>query len=256
VHGFHFDFGEAPKGVKLERNELLRIGRYLLPAWRPTLLIVLCILMTSVLGLIPPLLIREVIDKAIPSKDVALLSLLVVGMIAAPLLGGLIGVLQSWLVTQMGQRVMFDLRNEMYARLLAQSLRFFTETKSGEIQSRIQNDVGGVQGVITGTMVSLVTNTLVFVTTLVVILRIDWKLALIAVVVLPLFILPTRRVGQLRKRISKETQERLAELTAMIQESLSINGYLLVGCSARSSTSGAASRERPRRSAISRSGRP
>ena len=225
---FHFDFKEAPKGTKIEPGDLRRIARYLLPAWGPSVLILLCILATSALGLIPPLLVREIIDRAIPMKDKALLAWLVAGMIAAPLMGGLIGVWQSFLVTTMGQKVMFDLRNDMYAHLLRQSLRFFTTTKSGEIQSRLQNDVGGVQGVVTGTLVSLTTNTLVFVTTLAVIVRIDWKLSLIAVGVLPLFILPTRKVGQLRKRISKETQERLAELTAMIQESLSINGFLLV----------------------------
>lgn len=225
---FHFDFKEAPKGTKIEPGDLRRIAGYLLPAWRPTTLILLCILTTSALGLIPPLLVREVIDRAIPMKDNALLAWLVAGMIAAPLLGGLIGVWQSYLVTTVGQAVMFDLRNEMYERLLRQSLRFFTTTKSGEIQSRLQNDVSGVQGVVTGTLVSLATNTLVFVTTLAVILRIDWRLSLIALGVLPLFILPTRKVGQLRKRLSKETQERLAELTAMIQESLSINGFLLV----------------------------
>ncbi|HJQ97681.1 MAG TPA: ABC transporter transmembrane domain-containing protein, partial [Candidatus Polarisedimenticolaceae bacterium] len=190
---FHFDFKEAPKGTKIEPGDLRRIGGYLLPAWRPTTLILLCILTTSALGLIPPLLIREVIDRAIPAKDKALLAWLVGGMIAAPLVGGLIGVWQSYLVTTMGQKVMFDLRNDMYERLLRQSLRFFTTTKSGEIQSRLQNDVGGVQGVVTGTMVSLATNTLVFVTTLAVIVRIDWKLSLIAVGVLPLFILPTRK---------------------------------------------------------------
>ena len=225
---FHFDFKEAPKGTKIEPGDLRRIARYLLPAWRPTTLILLCIFTTSALGLVPPLLVREVIDRAIPAKDKALLAWLVAGMIAAPLLGGLIGVWQSYLVTKMGQAVMFDLRNDMYGRLLRQSLRFFTATKSGEIQSRLQNDVGGVQGVVTGTLVSLATNALVFVTTLAVIVRIDWRLSLIAVGVLPLFILPTRKVGQIRKRISKETQERLAELTAMIQESLSINGFLLV----------------------------
>ncbi|HZI89481.1 MAG TPA: ABC transporter ATP-binding protein, partial [Candidatus Polarisedimenticolia bacterium] len=109
-----------------------------------------------------------------------------------------------------------------------QSLRFFTNTKAGEILSRIQNDVGGVQGVVTGTLVSLVTNSLIALTTLVVIFRIDWKLSLIATAVLPLFILPTRTVGRIRKRLSTETSERLAEMTAYIQEALSVSGYLLV----------------------------
>src|SRR5204862_1510486 len=124
--------------------------RYLLPAGRPWLLIFLCIVGTSLLGLIPPLLVRDVIDKAIPNHDTRLLNLLVAGMIAAPLLAGLLGVWQNFLITVMGQGVMFDIRNQMYDRLLRQSLRFFTQTKSGEILSRLQNDVGGVQGVVTG----------------------------------------------------------------------------------------------------------
>ncbi len=225
--GWHFDYDIAPKGVKVTRSDARRIFRYLLPAWQPSLLIVTCILLTSLLGLIPPLLIREVIDKALPARDGARLNWLVAGMIGAPLLAGLIGVWQNYLVTVMGQSVMFGMRTDMYDRLLRQSLRFFTDTQSGEILSRLQNDVGGVQGVITGTMVSLVTNALVVLSTLVVIFRLDWQLALVAAAVLPAFILPTRRVGQLRKQISKETQERLAELTSYIQETLSVSGFLL-----------------------------
>ncbi len=224
---WHFNYDVAPKGVKVTRGDARRIFRYLLPAWQPSLLIITCILFTSLLGLIPPLLVRELIDKALPAHDGARLNWLVAGMIGAPLLAGLIGVGQNYLVTVMGQSVMFEMRNDMYDRLLRQSLRFFTNTPSGEILSRLQNDVGGVQGVITGTMVSLVTNAFVVLTTLIVIFRLDWRLALVAVAVLPLFILPTRRVGQLRKRISKDTQERLAELTSYIQETLSVSGYLL-----------------------------
>jgi ATP-binding cassette subfamily B protein len=224
---WHFDYSELPKGIHPTRGDFARIARYLLPAWKPSVLILLCIALTSVLGIIPPLLVRDVIDKAIPHHDGKLLNLLVAGMIAAPLLAGLLGVWQNYLITVMGQGVMFDIRNLMYDRLLRQSLRFFTQTKSGEILSRLQNDVGGVQGVVTGTLVSLATNSIVVLTTLIVIFRIDWKLSLVAVSVLPLFILPTRRVGQARKRLSKETQEKLAELTASVQETLSVSGYLL-----------------------------
>src|SRR5215470_5037643 len=224
---FHFDYGEAPKDLRPTRQDFARIARYLLPAWRPSLLILACMTVNAILGLIPPLLIRDVIDHAIPRHDAARLNLLVAGMIVAPLVAGLIGVAQNYLVTVMGQSVMFDLRNQMYDRVLRQSLRFFTQTKSGEILSRLQNDVGGVQGVVTGTLVSLVTNILVVVSTLIVIFRMDWRLSLVASAVLPFFILPTRRVGQARKRISKETQERLAELTSYVQETLSVSGYLL-----------------------------
>jgi ATP-binding cassette, subfamily B, bacterial len=224
---FHFNYQEAPKNVRPTRGDFARIARYLLPAWRPSALILACIVVTSVAGLIPPLLVREVIDRAIPRGDTALLSWLVAGMIGIPLVSGLIGVWQNYLVTAMSQDVMFNLRDEMYQKLLRQSLRFFTNIKSGEILSRIQNDVGGVQGVVSGTLVSLASNGLIVATTMLVIFRIDWRLTLIAIGVLPVFILPTRRVGQTRSRISGKTQERLAELTTHIQETLSVSGYLL-----------------------------
>src|SRR5689334_12825112 len=138
---FHFNYSEPPKDVHPTRRDFTRIAHYLLPAWRPSLLIVACITASALLGLIPPLLIREVIDHAIPAHDGHRLNVLVVGMIAAPLLAGLIGVWQNYLITVMGQEVMFQLRNQMYDRVLRQSLRFFTQTKSGEILSRLQNDV-------------------------------------------------------------------------------------------------------------------
>lgn len=214
-------------GTKIRLDDARRIGRYLLPAWKPSLLILACIASTSVLGLLPALFMRDIIDKAIPHRDLAGLNWMVAGMIGASLLAGLIGVGQNYLVTVMGQNVMFTIRNDMYDRLLRQSLRFFTNTKSGEVLSRIQNDVGGVQGVVTGTMVALATNVFMVTSTLIVIFRMDWRLSLIAVGVLPAFILPTRRVGQLRKQLSRETQERLAELTSYVQETLSVSGYLL-----------------------------
>jgi ATP-binding cassette subfamily B protein len=225
---YHADFySKAPTDVKITRDDVNRIGRYLLPAWRPSFLILACIFVTSVLGLVPPYLVKRIIDHAIPSGSRGELNGLVAAMIAAPLLSGLVGVWQNYLITVMAQGVMFDLRRRMYDRLLRQSLRFFTNTKAGEILSRLQNDVGGVAGVVSGTLVSLSTNALVLLSTLVVIFRLDWRLSLVAVGILPFFILPTRRVGQIRSRLSKQTQERLAELTAYVQETLSVSGYLL-----------------------------
>jgi len=220
-------FAATPKDVKITRADLVRIGRYLLPAWRPSLLILSCILVTSLLGLVPPYLVQRIIDHAIPTGDRTELNWLVVAMIVAPLLSGLVGVWQNYLITVMAQGVMFDLRRTMYDRLLRQSLKFFTNTKSGEILSRLQNDVGGVSGVVSGTLVTLTTNVFVLLTTLVVIFRLNWRLALVACAILPFFILPTRRVGQIRSRLSKQTQERLAELTSYIQETLSVSGFLL-----------------------------
>ena len=168
---FHFDYREAPKGPPPTRRDFVRIARYLLPAWKSSSLILGCILVTSLLGLIPPLLIREIIDRAIPGRDGTLLNWLVAGMIGVPLISGLIGVWMNYLVTLMSQGVMFDLRHAMFEKMMRQSLRFFTNVKAGEIQSRIQNDVGGVQGVVSGTLVSLATNGLLVGTTLDVVFR-------------------------------------------------------------------------------------
>jgi ATP-binding cassette subfamily B protein len=224
---FHFNYQDAPKDLKPTRGDFRRIARYLLPEWKASALILGCILVAALLGLVPPILVRELVDDALPHGNGRLLDWLVAGMIGAPLIGGLIGVWQNHLVTQMSQGVMFDLRDEMYGKLLRQSLRFFTNTKSGEILSRLQNDVGGVQEMVSGTLVSLASNGLVVITTLFVIFRIDWRLALVAVAVLPVFVLPTRRIGQLRSRLSGKTQERLAEMTSHIQETLSVSGFLL-----------------------------
>ena len=206
---------------------MARIWRYLLPSWGATLLVLFCILVSALLGLIPPLLTREIIDRAIPARDGRLLDLLIAGMIGAPVISGLIGVWQNYLVTVLGQNVVFEIRTDMFERVIRQSLRFFTNTKSGEIVSRLQNDVGSVQGVVTGTLVNLISNALVAGTTLIVIFRLDWRLAFVATAVLPFFILPTRRVGQVRGKLARQTQELTAEITAAMQETLSVSGYLL-----------------------------
>lgn len=225
---FHIRYDEPGPAPRLTRGALHRAAAYFRPYWRDALWIVLCVLMGALLGLIPPLLVREIIDRAIPLGDTRTLFWCMGLMIATPALAGLIGVLQNYLAVRVGQAVMFDIRNEMYEKLLAQSLRFYTNTKSGEILSRLQSDVGGIQGVVTGTLVAVVTNVLVVVTTLLVIFSINWQLSLLAIGILPIFILPTRRVGQVRKRIARETQERVAELTALVQETLSVSGHLLV----------------------------
>ncbi len=217
-----------PASNRLSRGAVLRIARYFRPYRPDAAWITLGILLTSLLGLVPPLLVRHIIDHAIPHHDARSLLTMVGLMIALPAVGGLIGVWQNYLAVRVGQAVMFDIRGEMYGKLLAQSLRFYTNTKSGEILTRLQSDVGGIQGVVTGTLVAVVTNVLVVVTTLVVIFGINWQLSLLAIGILPLFILPTRGVGQLRKKLSKETQERLAELTALVQETLSVSGHLMV----------------------------
>ena len=205
-----------------------RIARYFRPYARSWLLILLCIGVGAALNLLPPLLIREIIDVAIPSGNVWLLGVTVFGAVLAGLLARLIGVGQSSINVRIGQGVMFDLRNELYRHLQKQSLRFFTESKTGELMSRVTNDVGGIEGVVTGTIVSVVTNVVSLVSVMIVIVGLNWQLALLSLVMLPFFILPTRRVGRIRQQLRRQTAEHQGALASVMAETLSISGSLLM----------------------------
>lgn len=211
-----------------EPTDWRRIARYLLPEWSSALAILFCISATALLGVIPGLLIKRVIDDAIPKHNLSLLAMLTVGMIVAPLIGNLLGVWQSFVATKLGQDVIFGIRNEMHDRLMSQSLKFYTHTRSGEILSRLQSDVAGIQGVVSTTAVNLASNALTVIVTAGVIIHLDWRLALVALSILPVFILPTRRVGRARGDIVRQTQEKSADFTAYLQERLSVGGFLLM----------------------------
>lgn len=185
------------------------------------------ILFTAGLGVVNPYLLKVVIDDAIPDRDLELLYLLVGLMIVLPIISGLVGVGQSYLNNTVGQSVMRDLRVRLYSHLQRQSLRFFTATRTGEIQSRIANDVNGVQQVVTNTASSVVSNVATVVSTLIIMFIIDVRLTLLSLVLTPLFSIVTRRVGRLRREVSTETQKRLADMTATTQETLSVSGVLL-----------------------------
>src|SRR5207248_1122837 len=159
--------------------------------------------------------------------DLTLLWKLVVVMVAVPLVSGVIGIGQTYLTTVVGQRVMQDLRNRLYEHLQAMSLRFFTGTRTGELQSRLQNDVGGVQNVVTNTASSVLSNTVTVLSTIVAMVILSWQLTLLALGVVPVFVFLTWRVGRVRRRISGQTQESLAELSALTEETLSVSGVLL-----------------------------
>jgi ATP-binding cassette subfamily B protein len=207
--------------------EVRRMIAYLRPYLWMTIAVLVCIVISSLLGLVPPLLIRGVIDQAVPNGDFGLLNLLVIGMIAAPIAAGLVGVLQQYLNNRIGQAIMSDLRLQLFSHLQRQSLRFYTVTQTGQIMSRVNNDVAGVQNVVTGTLASIAQNVTTVVFIIATIVLLDWRLALIAIVAVPLIVLPMRRVGRFRNRVSRETQEKQAEMTAYLQEHLSISGYIL-----------------------------
>jgi ATP-binding cassette subfamily B protein len=182
----------------------------------------------SLVGLIPPLIIRRIIDHAWPDGDSSELNLLAAIMAAVIVLGALNGVLQSWLSNLISQTVMFDLRDRLYRHLSAQSLRWFTSNRSGEALSRINNDVGGIQNVISTTLGDVVGNTITLVSTLVLMLALDWRLALFSLAFIPIFVFPARRVGNIQRALQNETQAELAVMNSQMQETLSVSGILLM----------------------------
>jgi ATP-binding cassette, subfamily B, bacterial len=204
-----------------------RIVAFFRPYRKQVFVVVGAILLTSLLGLINPILLKLLIDDAIPHLDWGRLNLYVGLMIAVPIVSGLIGVGQSYLNNAIGQNVMQDLRAALYDHLQRMPLRFFTETKTGEIQSRLANDVGGVQGVVTDTAASVASNLAVAIGTIVAMVIIDWRLTALSLGLLPFFMYLTYRVGKVRREISTETQEALAALSSTTQETLSVSGILL-----------------------------
>ena len=179
------------------------------------------------LGMVSPFLLRDVLDHAIPDGDTTALAWLVGGMIAISIATGVISVGQTWLSNLVGQRVMHDLRSAVYRHLQRLSLAFFTRTRTGEVQSRIANDIGGVQNVVTSTATSIVSNATTVLATIVAMLILDWRLAVFSLALLPFFVWLTRRVGNERKRITSKKQGRLADMSSLVEESLSVSGILL-----------------------------
>lgn len=181
----------------------------------------------SLVSVASPFLLREILDVAIPQQRVGLLSLLALGMIVTAVTNSVFGVLQTLISTTVGQRVMHDLRTSVYAKLQRMPLEFFTRTRTGEVQSRIANDIGGMQATVTSTATSLVSNLTSVIATVVAMIALDWRLTLVSLALLPLFVWVSRRVGNERKRITTKRQKQMAVMSAMVTESLSVSGVLL-----------------------------
>ena len=219
------DFEPVPKE---RRGKTLRqIVGFFEPYGPQVLVVLVAILLTSFIGLINPILLKLLIDIAIPQQDWFLLNVYVGLMIALPIVSGLIGVGQSYLNNLIGQSVMQDLRNALYVHLQRMPLRFFTETRTGEIQSRLANDVGGVQAVVTDTASSVTSNIAIVASTVIAMFIIDWRLTVLSLGLTPFFMYLTYRVGKVRREVSTETQKALAEMTAATEETLSVSGMLL-----------------------------
>ena len=206
---------------------LRRIGALFVPHRRPLSVVVATIVASSVVAMASPFLLREVIDVALPRQDVTLLVRLVAGMVAVAGATSVLGVLQTWISTRIGQSVMHDLRTGVFAHLQRQSIGFFTRTRTGEVQSRITNDIGGMQGVVTSTATSIASNLTTAVATAVAMLALSWRLTLISLVVMPPAIALTRKVASMRREITAARQRELADLNVVVDEGLSVSGALL-----------------------------
>jgi ATP-binding cassette, subfamily B, bacterial len=217
---------ERPADPAVRRANLRRIGRLFAPYRLRLSGLLLLIVVSAALGVVPAFLLKRVLE-AIGANDTSELSLAAGGMIAIAVVTGVLGVIQTLLSNQVGQRVMHDLRTAVFRHLQRLSLAFFTRTRTGEVQSRISNDIGGVQNVVTNTATSIASNLTTVAATVVGMLLLSWQLSLFAFALIPLFVALTRRVGNERRRIAKTTQETMADISSVVQESLSVSGILL-----------------------------
>ncbi|MEW2134319.1 ABC transporter ATP-binding protein [Streptomyces sp. NPDC005435] len=214
------DSGQQPRQVR-------RILKLFRPYRGRLAIVALLVGAASLVSVAAPFLLREILDVAIPQRRTGLLSLLALGMILSAVLSSVFGVLQTLISTTVGQRVMHDLRTAVYGRLQQMSLAFFTRTRTGEVQSRIANDIGGMQATVTSTATSLVSNATSVIATVVAMVALDWRLTVVSLVLLPVFVWISRRVGAERKRITTRRQKQMAAMAATVTESLSVSGILL-----------------------------
>src|SRR3954453_15071260 len=223
--------GTAGDVTPIPKERRARTVRKILVFFEPyrlqVVIVLSAIVATSLIGLINPLLLGLLLDQVIIGGDYTNLNLYVGLMIILPIGTGLIGVGQSYLNNVIGQNEMQDLRGALYTHLQSMPLRFFTAPRTGEIQSRLANDVGGVQAVVTDTASSVTSNLAVAISTIVAMLLIDWRLTLLSLGLRPFFMYLTFRVGKVRREVSAETQKSLAEMSALTEETLSVSGILL-----------------------------
>jgi len=225
-----FSGGEAPErpaDPAVRRANLRRVAILFKPYRRRLAAVLALIFLSALLGMVAPFLIRDIFDEALPQDDDRLLTLLVLGLIAIAVATGVLGVAQTWLSNVVGQQVMHDLRANVYRHLQQLSLAFFTRTRTGEVQSRIANDIGGVERVVTSTATSIVSNVTTVAATVVAMFLLDWRLAVFSLALLPVFVLLTRRVGEQRRLITTDRQKTMADISTLVEESLSVSGILL-----------------------------
>ena len=212
----------------IERVTLGRIAKYFRPYRRQVLWVMSSVALGAMAGGLPPLFIKRIVDHAIPGRLTTELALLCGGMVLGPMLQGFLGVAHKYLAAWIGEQVMYDLRLELFAHVQRQSLAFFANAKPGEVISRVLTDVQGVGQALQDNLVKLLQNVLTLTVSVVLLLVLDWRLALVALSALPLIVFPAKKVGRQRKALKKQTQARMAELTGILMETLSVSGVLLI----------------------------
>ncbi|MBQ2770962.1 MAG: ABC transporter ATP-binding protein [Clostridia bacterium] len=228
----------GPRGFLTEEEELnkpkvtkallLRILSYLKPYWIQFFLVFVAILLSATVGLLPSIITGRIVDQALVGRDMQLLIRLLLMAFATLAVSQVIGVLESYINAWISQRIIFDMKNQMYRHLQAMPHAFFTSEKQGDIITRMNSDINGVSSVISGTLASIVSNVATVTTTLVALFTMSWQLALVGIVVIPLLILPTRSVGRTRWELLTKSQEKHDEMNQMVNETLSVSGSLLV----------------------------
>ena len=217
----------AAEKTQAREVSLRRIGRLFRPYRWQLAVVTVIIVASSLVGLASPFLLRAVIDTALPDRDVRLLAALAAAMVAVAAITSAFGVIQTWIATLVGQHVMHELRTRVFTHLQRQSIAFFTRTRTGEVQSRIQNDIGGMESVVTSTATSIAANITTAVATAAAMVALSWRLSLISLVVMPPAIVVTRKVARMRRAITTAQQRELADLNVTIEEGLSVNGIQL-----------------------------
>ncbi|WP_327098416.1 ABC transporter ATP-binding protein/permease [Nocardia vinacea] len=208
-------------------HQLRRIVRLFRPYRARLALVAALVGLSSLVALASPFMLRGILDDALPHGRTGLLTALAAGMVAVATLTSVFGVLQTYISTAVGQEVMHDLRSAVYAQLQRMPLSFFTTTRTGEVQSRIANDIGGMQSTVTSTATSLVSNFTTVIASVIAMIALDWRLTLVSLIMLPFFVWISRRVGDERRKITAQRQQKLAGMSAIVEESLSVSGILL-----------------------------
>src|ERR1700723_3788378 len=215
------------KDTKNPRVSMRRIVRLFKPYRWSLGFVLLLVAASSLVSLVNPFLIRAVIDVALPQGRIGLLTVLAAAMIVVAIANSSFSVSQTYVSTKVGQRVMHDLRTAVYSHLQRMSLAFFTKTRTGEVQSRIANDIGGMQATVTTTATALASNATTVVASVIAMVVLDWRLTIASLVMMPVFVWVSRRVGTERRRITRDRQRQLSVISSIVQESLSVSGILL-----------------------------